>query len=63
MTHEQEWRKLILSEIRDLRSEVGALTKEVHQVNNQLSSLKVRVAGISTVITAFVSLLVSYLTK
>ena len=59
MTHEQEWRKLILSEIRDLRSEVGALTKEV----NQLSSLKVRVAGISTVITAFVSLLVSYLTK
>lgn len=63
MTNDQEWRTLILAEIRQLRADVNVLTKEVHQVNAQLSSLKVRVAGIATVVTAVVSFIITMLTK
>lgn len=63
MTPEQEWRRLILTEIRDVKHEVQGLAKEIHNVSNQINSLKVKVAGISATVAILVTILGSLLSK
>ena len=48
MNNEQEWRKLLLSEIKEVKSEVAEVKKEV-------MSLKLKVAGVASFVGALVS--------
>ncbi len=56
MTPEQEWRQLLLREIRDLK-------KEVHLITEQLSNLKIKVAGISSITTLIVTIVIRAIFK
>lgn len=48
MNNDQEWRQLLLSEIREVKSEVAEVKKEV-------VGLKIKVAGVASFIGALVS--------
>jgi len=63
MTPDQEWRQLILTEIRDVKHEIQSLTKEIHAVNGQLNSLKIKVAGISASVAILVTIVTTLLSK
>lgn len=63
MSASQEWRKAILSELREVKQEVKFVAKELHQVNTQLNSLKVKVAGVSATVAILVTIITAMATK
>lgn len=54
MNNDQEWRQHMLSEIKDIRKEVG-------EVRTAITALKTKVATISSVVGAFAGFIINKL--
>lgn len=63
MNQAHGWRKEVLAEIRDLKQEVKTVAKELHQVNAQLTTLKIRVAGVSATVAILVTIITALISK
>lgn len=50
MNNDQEWRKLLLSEIKDIKSDMNEVKKE-------MMSLKIKVAGFASIIGSIASVI------
>lgn len=50
MNIDQEWRSMLLGEIKELRKEVQDVKNEVHEVKNEMTTMKVKVALFSSFI-------------
>lgn len=60
---EKEWRDLLWSEIKELRSEVKELRAENRAILETMTTLKVRIGVIVSVFTGFTTLGWNYLQK
>lgn len=63
MTSAQEWRKLLLAEIKEVKSELHSVRKEVHHIREQLTNLRIKVAAASAVIGLATSYLANHFLK
>lgn len=50
MTPEQEWRQLLLGEIKEIRKEVAELKEEVEAVKSDVNILKIKSALVGSII-------------
>lgn len=60
---EKEWRDLIWSEIRELRSEVRELSKENKNILEAMTTLKIRLGVVVSIFTGFTTLAWNFLQK
>lgn len=63
MNQNHGWRRELLIEIRDLKQEVKTVAKELHQVNAQLTTLKIKVAGVSATVAILVTIITALISK
>lgn len=56
MTPEREWRQLLLHEIREIK-------KEIHQMQQQLVFLKLKMASVSAIASLIITMFVKYISN